>query len=484
MKQRTRFLVFILCSALLLTLAACSKPDNTPVISEEEEALQRYAQACEDVNAVADLTVQVVYALYRTVGGEVYSEKTTETATYRGLGTTNAAASVKQQIAFGPYETNYSEYYQKGVAYCKTDDSTFSAKMDIKKFLGRQTPVVLLNEALYDTVKVDKLFGNTVITFSTPTKLESWATDYSAAELVSASGSAVLDKDGKLTQSNYSAKFTCGKADYQLQLTVIVQQEAAPTLDEDLAGLPKKCPNLTYFDAPRKILQVVGDVYTAQALSATYTETVYSAAFARSRSRTSTYDMVGADEDFMAQSSYEVVNTDYTNTPVTNSETVLFRNNICTSVLNGGDPTVREGITAQTMRTFCEDAVLAALFTPNHLKNAKLTEEKGKLRIDFTGNDAFADYVCGNIYSVFNANLDTYSESYTTPTAGGYLYIDKATGLPTALGIELERVHVSSEVSYPLTYHLDQQMQLSSTKALENITGKIEVIPTEPATEP
>ena len=77
-----------------------------------------------------------------------------------------------------------------------------------------------------------------------------------------------------------------------------------------------------------------------------------------------------------------------------------------------------------------------------------------------------------SIYSIFNANLDTYAESYTTPTAGGYLYIDKESGLPVALGIELERVHVSGEVSYPLTYELDQTMQLSSGDAYENITGE------------
>ena len=251
-----------------------------------------------------------------------------------------------------------------------------------------------------------------------------------------------------------------------------MELEAVETLDEELASLPKKCPKLDYFDAPRKILQVVGDVYTAQAMSAEYTEMVNSVAFARSRSQTSTFDMYGTDAEFMAQSSYEVINTDYSNTPVTNSEVVTFRNNTCTSSLNGADPTVREGITAETMRTFCEDAVLAALFTPNHLKNATLTEKKGQLRIKFTGNAAFADNLCSSIYSIFNANLDTYAESYTTPTAGGYLYIDKESGLPVALGIELERVHVSGEVSYPLTYELDQTMQLSSGDAYENITGE------------
>ena len=469
MKQRTRLLVAIICIALLLT--ACSK-DETPSISAEEIALQRYQLVCETVTQAPDLTIGVEYALCRTVNGEIYTEKRTEAISFRGLGTADVVASVKQQVTFGPYETTYAEYFRKDMAYCKTEDSTFRAQMTAQQFQSRQIPAIMLDAALYGAVKVDKIFNSTAITFSDPTKLESWATDYADAALISATGTVVLDKDGNLTSSTYAAKFTCGKTTYDLQVSATLKLEAVETLDEELASLPKKCPKLDYFDAPRKILQVVGDVYTAQAMSAEYTEMVDSVAFARSRSQTSTFDMYGAGEEFMARSSYEVINTDYSNTPVTNSEVVIFRNNTCTSSLNGADPAVREGITAETMRTFCEDAVLAALFTPNHLKNATLTEKKGQLRIKFTGNTAFADDLCSSIYSIFNANLDTYAESYTTPTAGGYLYIDKASGLPVALGIELERVHISGEISYPLTYELDQTMKLSSGNAYENITGE------------
>ena len=474
MKQRTRFMGAILCIALLLT--ACGKND-TPAISPEEEALQRYKQACENVSQAPDITLEVDYTLSRTVGGEVYTEKMTEMESFRGLHTKDAVASVKQQVTFGSYETQYAEFYRNGTAYCKTDDTTFCAEMDMEQFRSRLVPTVLLSASIYGTVKVDKVFNNTVISFSAPTKLEKWATDYSAAELLSATGTAVLDKDGNLSKSTYIAEFTCEKTKYELQVSVGVKRETAENLDEDLSTLPKKCPQLSYFDAPRKILQVVGDVYTAQAMSAKYTETVDSVAFARKRSQTSYFDIYGAGKDFMAQSSYEVINTDYSNTPVTNSEVVIFRNNVCTSSLNDADPTIREGITGETMRRFCEDAVLAALFTPNHLENAKLTKKKDELRIDFTGNTAFSDNLCSSIYSIFNANLDNYAESFTTPIAEGYLCIDKASGLPTALGIQLERVHIAGDVPYSLTYQLDQSMQLSSAKAYENITG-------EPMTEP
>ena len=105
MKLRTKFMVAFLCVALLLTLPSCHLEDDAPSISLEEEALQKYQQACETLAQTPDMTVRVEYALSRTVGGEIYSEQMTETIVYRGLGTADAAASVKQEVVFGPYET-------------------------------------------------------------------------------------------------------------------------------------------------------------------------------------------------------------------------------------------------------------------------------------------------------------------------------------------------------------------------------------------
>ena len=343
--------------------------------------------------------------------------------------------------------------------------------MEFAEFQDRQIPAILIDAALYGAVEVSEEDDELQLSFTQPTKLESWASDHDGAILISASGTVVLDEDGALRRSTYEAQYTCGTTTYDLQVKAKVKLEAAQTLEADVSALPSKCTALTYFGAPRKILQVVGDVYTAQALSAKYTESVYSAAFSRSRKQISSFDIWGTGTEFKAQTSYEVTNTDYTNTPVTNTETAVFIDGVCTSTVNGTTEIPREGITAETMRTFCEDAVLAALITPNHLKNAKLTEKDGQLRIDFTGNAAFSDDLCSSIYSIFNANLDTYAESYTTPTAGGYLCIDKDSGLPTALGITLKRVHVKGEISYPLTYKLDQTMQLASQTALQNIIG-------------
>ena len=168
MKQRTRFMGAILCIALLLT--ACGKND-TPAISPEEEALQRYKQACENVSQAPDITLEVDYTLSRTVGGEVYTEKMTEMESFRGLHTKDAVASVKQQVTFGSYETQYAEFYRNGTAYCKTDDAAFCAEMDMEQFRSRLVPTVLLSASIYGAVKVDRFLTTLLFRFL---RLQSW----------------------------------------------------------------------------------------------------------------------------------------------------------------------------------------------------------------------------------------------------------------------------------------------------------------------
>jgi hypothetical protein len=471
MKLRTVFMVAILCVAMLFTATACKKTEQLSPEQIRADALAHYERYCETVKNDSNLTIEVAYNRSRIVGDERYTEQVAETIAYCGLGTEDAAAVVKQQVAFGPYEMQYAEYYFKDTAYCTVEDATFRTSMEFQQFQSRHIPAILIDTSLYGTVEAVKSGDDTIVTFSGPQALEHWATDYDGAALLGATGTITVDKDGNVRNCAYSAQYTCGAVTYELQVSTSVKPEKAQGMEEALSNLPTACPLLSYFDAPRIIEQVKGDVYTAQALSAEYTESVYSEAFDRSRSRNCAFDTCGVDGDFMARCSYKVTNVDYTNTPLTNSEIVVFRDGICTSSVNGAAASVREGIMAETIRQQCKTEVLEALFAQNHLKNAKLTEDKGILRIDFAGNTDFANSVCANIYSVLNANLDAYTDSYTTPVASGYLCIDKATLLPTALGVKLERIHVAGEISYRLTFQLDQTMQLSSTDAYGNITG-------------
>lgn len=478
MKLRTGIRLLLLCLMLFLVLSGCADetpPETTPPATEPVVELtlqERYTLSCDNLYKVPDLTATVTYTKTRQVNGETYSEKMTSIMSCRDVGTSQVASSVKQDVTFGTYSTKYAEYFKAGRAYCAVSGSYFQNKnMTWKDFTARQLPLGLLNADLYNSVTVEEAQTQMKLLFTGASRLESWACADEDAVLLSASGTALMDAEGNLLQTTYTAQYTLDETVYQVNVTSNISEGAVATLDADLSAIAADCPAIDYFDAPRKILQVVGDVYTSRSMTVKYTENLYSAAYARRRSQTSTFDTYGFGENFMARSMYEVSLLDYSNTAEVNSEVVTFLDGSCVSEINGAEGVLRPNITAQQMREYCEDSILAALFTPNHILNAEVSDNGEFLSIRFTGNEAFADKLCNSIYSMFGANLDHYAESFTTPTASGYLCISKRTGLPTALGISLSRIHVIDGVSCALNYQLDQMMQLSSATSYETITG-------------
>ena len=479
MKRRTGIRLLSLCLMLFLTLSACG--DKTPAETEpsatepvvELTVQEKYMKAREELYAVPELTATVDYAKTRRVNGETYSEKMISVMSCRDVGTSQVAASVKQNVTFGNYKTEYAEYFKAGSVYCAVSGSYFQTKNTTwKDFSARQLPLGLLDVSNYASVTTEEMEDDQIqYFFAKPNALESWACTDEDAVLVTASGTAIMDADGNLLQTTYYAEYTIDDIPYQLNVTSDITKEVVDTLDADLNAIVVNCPAITSFDAPRMLLQVVGDVYTSQSMSVKYTENLYSAAYARRRSQTSTFDTYGSGANFIARSMYEVSLLDYSNTADVNSEVITFLDGSCMSRINGAEPVSRPNITAQQMREYCEDSILAALFTPNYLLNAEISENEEFICIRFTGNDTFVEAMCTSIYNMFGANLDHYAESFTTPTAGGYLCINKHTGLPTALGIELSRIHVIGGVSCALNYQLDQTMQLSSATSYETITG-------------
>ena len=478
MKLRTGIRLLLLCLMLFLVLSGCgdeTPPETTPPATEPVVELtlqERYTLSCDNLYKVPDLTATVTYTKTRQVNGETYSEKMTSIMSCRDVGTSQVASSVKQDVTFGTYSTEYAEYFKAGRAYCAVSGSYFQNKnMTWKDFTARQLPLGLLNADLYNSVTVEEAETQMKLLFTGASRLESWVCTEEDAVLLSASGTALMDAEGNLLQTTYTAQYSLDETVYQVNVTSNISEGAVATLDTDLSAITADCPAIDYFDAPRKILQVVGDVYTSQSMTVKYTENLYSAAYARRRSQTSTFDTYGSGANFMARSMYEVSLLDYSNTANVNSEVVTFLDGSCVSSINGAEGVLRPNITAQQMREYCEDSILAALFTPNHILNAEVSDNGEFLSIRFTGNEAFAEKLCNSIYSMFGANLDHYAESFTTPTASGYLCISKRTGLPTALGISLSRIHVIDGVSCALNYQLDQMMQLSSATSYETITG-------------
>ena len=469
MKLRTKLTAAILCLAALLCLFGCNETpvDTEPTLSVAD-IVAAYETACKPLAESATQHLTVTSSEQRTVGGETYTEKVSGTAYYKDLGKDTFSAGVNVTLTNGAYENAYSELYVAGTAYAQVAETAFSAIMTQEEFLSRQIPAILLEGDLYSTVTTETVEGKTLYRFTDAAKLESWVTNCDTATLVSAGGVATVDENGAVTEMTYEASYTCGATEYTLSVTV------CPTLEPELVeyAAPEKSTPLAFFDAPRLLLRAAGDIYTAKSITGSYSESLYSQAASIVRTQSAQIDTWGEGDSFMAATSYTASLTNYTGTATVNTQTETFRDGSYSYSTNGADP-VKSDVTAEQMREYCESSVLSAFFTLDALSAAEMTDTGDFYQVTFRGTEAAATGLCSSIYSILGVDLDGYADSFTTKEISGYMTVDKHTGLPTAAGMSMERIHIISNVAYSLTYQLDQAVYLSSATAHKNITGEM-----------
>lgn len=486
MMRFPKVLAVLLCICLSVALCACGGQDETPTqptqnttpsdTTEHTEAATPdyaavYRAARTAAEGASDITLTFTWEQNRTVAGETYRSTSTGSAVYTAYGTDEMQALVCEDLAFGTYEVPYYSSYLSGQGYCRVENCNFRCDMTAEEFLKTQLPVVVLNESNYAAYSVQVNEDSLYYTFTDALQLENWAQTNASMTLILAHGTAELGSEGNLIRSTYHAEYDYGGVTYTLDVAVEIDTATAP----DFSGqpvYPEDCAVLNDIQIPRLLIQVVGDLFDTENLTANYTDALYCEAFDVIRIQSGSCNAYGSANDMIAEITTQVSVIDYTDTAVTNSQTISYANGLYSYATNNSDPVTVAGITADDVRIYCEDTILTTLFSLSSISKAEITETDGFLYIEFTGSDEYSDSICSNIYSIFGLDLDNYAESYETTSAGGYLALNRWTGLPTAMGQYLQRNHTISGVPFRLTYQLDQALELPSQTALQTLTGE------------
>lgn len=455
--------ICVIALAALMLLAGCSRnepettaPSATTVPTPTTPLEQRYAEARAAIEESKNLVLGYTISEERVIGENRFTKNVTGEASYSNINRTQMTAIVEETLDLGAYSCTYAETYCKGEAHAVVNDCRFGAALTSKEFVARQIPAVLLTESLYQTVESEPGEEDTIlIRFSEPVALEDWVGD---GELISASGTALLDSEGHLLQTEYRAEYTTEKVSYTLHMTVTVK--APKTLDlsavhiaHDQESIP-----LTNLDAPRALLETVADVYAAESLACRMTEIIDSEAIPLGYSQETGISFRGTEETLEAETSYAVSYWDYRGEVTEKRQSEQFRDGVYTVSVDGGEASENSGITATAMRQYCEDTVLSGLFAMKYLKDAVAQEEDGVLRFTFTGNDAFCTDLMLQLSEFLQVDLDGQAQSMETLTAGGYLTVDGETGLPVGIGMYFSRYHTMNSIRYKLSYSLDETL--------------------------
>ena len=459
----------ILCICAVLVLAGCEEPpvDTTvtvpttaaptePPLSPREKyniALGNLEQA---PNWILDYTLEE----QRSVGTDTYTKKVVGKASFSKLYQKDMVAVIEEQLTYGSYTSDYTEVYCESMAFSKIKESYFKSEMEPEAFVQRQIPAALINSALYQTIGETAGENSTVISFDGATAVESWVGN-TKEKIISASGSAILDSSGALKETTCQITYSVGAV--QCTVSAVVHITTPPSLD--LSGTHQEhitgSTRIKDLDVPKMLLQMVGDVYAAGKMKCDAVESIYSEAIPLAYSQNSLINLTGYDDELTARAEYKIQLSDYRGNVSTSTQVDSFENGVFLSAVNGGSPQKNSTVTPQQMRSYCEDAILSALVAPKYLKDAYLEVNEDNYRIEIEGNYDFVMDMMTNISQFLQVDLDAKATDKKTVSAGGYLVIDSETGLPTAMGLHMERQHTIDTVTYRLTYRLDQTMKLS-----------------------
>lgn len=478
MKTAKSIILLLVCTCLALGLivhhgqsltapgpgdaTVSTEPNVAPTVPSDpaSQPAMQYAAAKKAILAAQELTLSYTYTQSRQVGSETYSEQRTGTAAYIGRNTENLEALIREDVSYNSYKVHCTESYIGGKAYAQIRGTSFGCEMTADAFQARQLPAALINEALYQEMTYSE--DGLEFSFSKPAYLESWLNVSGEAILIDSRGTVTLDDSGNMTQAVYHAEYTLGNIAYTTDVTVAIDTSA--DLQDAQPDYPENCPEVADLEIPRHLLRTVGNVYAAGFMNAEYSDSLYFGLLQQNRTENRTVRVEGDLENFTATLSSQIVQSNSTGSNSVLSQVSNFLNGQYSSSVNGSEAVIDPNATAENVRILCEDTILSSLIPLEYIGTAQITDSGDFLQISFACNDAYIQYFSGMIYAMYQyqTSLDALADSCSTEVAEGYLIINKYTGLPTAMGMELRRTHVFDGVAYSMAYQLDQALTLSS----------------------
>lgn len=455
------------------------EPTEDPV---QRELTEKYLSAVEKTFGDS-YALEVQYESSVTVAGKTYRESHEITRDFHNVGSENFLAKVKDTVTYGDksYKTKIQEIYSEGKVYQKVDDGKFYAELSAEDFLDRCMPVQTLTPGLYTLSAND---SNTVITFDGATAGESWALPAEEAQLLSASGTAELDGEGKITKTSYTVSFRYGAAEYA------VSYEITPAE----LGREPSVPNST--EAYTLLQEIDGAVmlehfygYLSQFRhgSVTSYDLTMSAAAGIYLQNNFSLDAYAQGMEYAAKSESSVY-VGYADDSTESAEvTEKMIEGKYTYSVDGGKETSSSLMTQELFESTVSDKILEIAYANAYISDIEITVIGDTILMEIAGNEDMGEALCYDTSSLLFEDgnlLNDYATDYRTETMDFYVAMDRFSLLPTAMGMEYEGVHKLDGTEYPLVRQADRSFDMASLTAYEEIYEETEPeeAPENPAT--
>ena len=490
--MKKRLLALLLAIAMVLCLFGCTQepiptepPTEPPTQAPTEPPLdgaQIYADAAAALSA-GDVTLDVVSTKTTTVEDQSFVTEAIQVVTYEGVGTDAPKMYLQETMPFWEYDDElnlectdlqYTEAYAAGTLYIELEDKArLSASMDAEGMANRYVPAVLLDSALYGDIGAEETGDVITLTFAAPTAAEIWAVP-AEAELVEATGTATVTA-GSLTAMTYTVTYDYGT------VTVTQTTESKPRAQAESVILPPEAAQYMYTqiqtpDALKMYLQAVNLQDQLQSATVSELGSMFSQAAGILFNESNTLNF-NRQEELVSKLEMGIFYMNYpTDDEVHIEQTETYKDGKYVTERDGGVPTTDTEITEEDVWNNCQ------LYLENYIPEVKYwqdvtMEDLGTLYyMEYTYHEDYGDYMQNNVCTSLFGNptiLNNMASAYVTDEIGGYLSIDKYTGLIVANGYKYQGTHTIDGDPYTLTDQLDQSFVLPSFGAYKAVTEEL-----------
>ena len=491
-----KLIAMILCAAMLLSMAGCKQtpvetPEETTVapttVPAELAAADLYAEARAELESAGHISLDLLITKYTTVAGDEFSEQSTQTLTYQGIGTEELVIALDERMDFAVHNPEhgdneewepmaYKEVWGQGTVYAELDDSyRFSETVDAETAALRYTPVALLNAELYGSITSEDTAEGTLITFGEPTAAETWAVP-EEGELMEATGTALINAEGSIDKMTYSVTYLYGTTEITLEVqsqSMDTALEVAIPADAD-AYTPISCIEVVRMYASSTAMMMQADSITSTGI-----ESMFCQAAGVVRNQSTIVNVSGRREDTVAKFEYGIFFMNYATSEEEEYDLEeTYIDGVFTSVENDGLPVTDSSMSWEDIRGYAAEEIIVGTVDPSFWQEVTGTDMGSVYFFEFTLNESFGNSVqndtCEMLWGDPSFLLDL-SSKYENKELNCYLSVDKYTGLPVAAGFYYEGVHTIEGYGYPLTVQFDQSIEAPSLGAYKEITDEMPV---------
>ena len=501
--MKKRMIAALLALALVFSLFGCQKAPveeaqpTEPTVPAPDPA-QVYSEARAALEDKAAVTLDVTRVMTTTVEDQSFVQESEQVLTYSGLDTEAPVILLEEELSYNltlQEDTDeeaeeseektslYTEIYTDGTLYVELEDeAAFSGSLSAEESAARYIPVALMDAALYTELNLETAGDKTTISFEAPTAPEAWVMPEDA-QMLEASGSAVIGADGAMEQMNYAITYQYGAAQICLEV------ESKPRAQAQTVTVPEDTQRyspIDHIDALKLTINTENLLKDTKSVRLNKTESITSEAAGMAYENGATIELYDENE-LLTKTENRIFVSDPASGSVSGTTVQTYKDGSLTIEVDGGVPTTQSGVKDEDMREFCQLQLSLNVAQPSFWENVTV-EDLGStyyFEYDYTENygNNIQNTICLLLFSDMTI-LNGMASNYVTEDISGYMAIDKYTGLVTASGMNYAGIHTIDGDDYLLSMQLDQGVEMPAYGVYEEITGnaQAEEEPEEKAT--